>query len=127
MSISALFAMEITPREPVLETVEGKPLLCAQETAMLHSWRGVGKTYTALGLAPQLFAAAINALGDAAPAYARPRRVPPAYIDAPATESPPARPMGTGDGSAPGMGGGTGGGGKSRPHRRSRAHRHPLD
>ena len=51
LNIGALFAMEIAPREPILETFEGKPLLCVQETAMLHSWRGVGKTYTALGLA----------------------------------------------------------------------------
>lgn len=52
LSIDALLAMEIAPREPILETKDGKhPMFCLRETAMMHSWRGVGKTYTALGLA----------------------------------------------------------------------------
>lgn len=41
-----LLARTIPPREFVLE-----PVLRERETAMLHAWRGVGKTHVALGMA----------------------------------------------------------------------------
>lgn len=46
LDVAKLLALEIPPREFVLE-----PILRQKETAMLHAWRGVGKTYFGLNLA----------------------------------------------------------------------------
>ena len=46
MNAGDLLSLEIPPRECVLE-----PVLRECETAMLHAWRGVGKTHVALGIA----------------------------------------------------------------------------
>jgi putative DNA primase/helicase len=44
--LGAFLALELQPREMVLE-----PILPTQGLAMLYSWRGVGKTHVALGIA----------------------------------------------------------------------------
>jgi putative DNA primase/helicase len=51
LSLGELLAMEIPPREPLLQTADGATLLHRQDTVMIHSRRGVGKTFFAMGLA----------------------------------------------------------------------------
>lgn len=70
LSVAELLQLEIPSREYLLE-----PILREKETAMIHAWRGVGKTYFALEIA---FAVASGGkyLGWSAP---RPRPV--LYLD----------------------------------------------
>lgn len=70
MTVAELLAREIPPREYLL-----KPIIAAKETAMVHAWRGVGKTYFGLALA---YAVATGGtfLGWTAP---KPRQV--RYVD----------------------------------------------
>ena len=42
----AFLALDIPPREEIL-----KPWLFTQSTAMIHAYRGIGKSYVALGIA----------------------------------------------------------------------------
>jgi putative DNA primase/helicase len=51
LGIRELLEMEIPARDPILETLQGKPLLFRQDSVMMHAKRGVGKTHFALGLA----------------------------------------------------------------------------
>lgn len=51
VTLGELLTMEIPPREPFLESINGGALLYRQDTVMLHSKRGVGKTLFAMGLA----------------------------------------------------------------------------
>jgi putative DNA primase/helicase len=44
-TLDSFLSLEIPPREMVLD-----PILHEQGLAMLHSWRGIGKTYSALGI-----------------------------------------------------------------------------
>ena len=70
LSARELLALEIPPRECLLA-----PWLCPRELVLLHAWRGVGKTFFALGLAWAV-ATGGEFLGWEAP---RPRRV--LYLD----------------------------------------------